>query len=88
MYLTNYGFRMHLGCGYKGDTWALYGQVWGRDGFSDGDWIFVSTPVKLEGNKLTTVSGSIYELSCPENDSCKVEAEIRQVIERGAYERF
>lgn len=77
-------FRMQFGPGSKGDTWMLYGQVWGHPRFPDGDSVHISTPVSYdkETKLLSTVSGRTYRLIEP---SAKVEQEIVEVIERGGY---
>lgn len=86
--LYNYRFAVNMGCGR--DTWALYGEVYGREGFQNGSFIFVSTPVKFdrETERVETFSGSVYQLMNPADDKEKIFREIEKVIELGGYESW
>lgn len=46
----------------------LSGEVYGHYKYFDGERITTSRPVKVEGKKVTTYSGSIYELGEPSVD--------------------
>jgi hypothetical protein len=81
--LRNYSFRPVF------NLRKLGGQVYGRRPYYlDGEEIHVSPPIKLNGNILTTMSGSQYELVDPLGDEAQIHAEILKVIERGSYETY
>lgn len=85
--LHNYRFLMHMRGGYMGDLWMLHGYVYGKPGFEPGDGVFVSTPQSLDGDILTTYSGSHYKLVNPDGDEEDIKAEINDVIKQGKYSR-
>lgn len=44
----------------------LSGRVYGHPGFSDGETVFTSDIVKVEGRLITTGSGRVYRLGRPD----------------------
>ncbi len=87
--LHNYHFSMLMAGGYYSDMWVLSGNVYGRRPFYfDGEPIHVSTPQKLEGDILTTYSGSHYRLVNAYGNEGDIKAEINEVIKRGKYSRY
>lgn len=43
----------------------IHGEVYGNPKFIDGTYINTSRVITVEGNKITTRSGSVYELGIP-----------------------
>lgn len=85
--LHNYRFSMNMRGGYMGDLWMLGGQVYGKPGFEDGGQIFVSVPQSLDGDIMTTYSGSHYRLVNAGGDEDEIKDEINEVIKQGKYSR-
>lgn len=78
--LQDYHFRLV----YNDRLW-LTGKVYGRPGYENGSSVYLSTPKSLDGDILTTYSGSRYRLINAGGIEEVIRAEINKVISQGHY---